>query len=58
MRLEELREEVERGTIDTVILAIADMQGRLQGKRLVARYFVEETQTWPGPASCRSEQGS
>ena len=42
MRLEELREEVERGSIDTVILAIADMQGRLQGKRLLARFFVDE----------------
>src|SRR5580692_2489074 len=42
MRLEELREEVEDGTIDTVLLAITDMQGRLAGKRLVARFFLEE----------------
>jgi len=28
--------------IDTVILAITDMQGRLQGKRLDARFFAEE----------------
>ncbi|TMR87863.1 glutamine synthetase family protein, partial [Nonomuraea basaltis] len=28
--------------IDTVLLAIADMQGRLQGKRLSARYFLDE----------------
>jgi glutamine synthetase len=42
MKLEELREEVAQGTIDTVLLAITDMQGRLMGKRLTARHFVEE----------------
>ncbi|NUW38158.1 glutamine synthetase [Nonomuraea sp. SMC257] len=40
--VEELREEVAAGRVDTVLLAIADMQGRLQGKRLSARYFLEE----------------
>lgn len=38
----ELRDEVAAGHIDTVLLAIADMQGRLQGKRLSARYFLDE----------------
>jgi len=42
MNLEELREQVERGEIDTVLLAICDMQGRLQGKRLTAQHFLEE----------------
>ena len=28
--------------MDTVLLAIADMQGRLQGKRLTARHFLDE----------------
>jgi glutamine synthetase len=42
MKLEELREEVANGSIDTVVLAITDMQGRLMGKRLVARYFADE----------------
>ena len=36
MTLEELRAEVERGEVDTVLLALTDMQGRLQGKRLTA----------------------
>jgi glutamine synthetase len=40
--LQELREAVAAGTIDTVLLAITDMQGRLQGKRLMARHFVHE----------------
>jgi glutamine synthetase len=42
MTLEELRAEVEDGTIDTVLLCLTDMQGRLQGKRLHARFFVDE----------------
>jgi glutamine synthetase len=42
MKLDELRSDVERGLIDTVLLAITDMQGRLQGKRLTARHFLGE----------------
>jgi glutamine synthetase len=42
MTLEELRSAVERGEIDTVLLALTDMQGRLMGKRLVAKHFVDE----------------
>jgi glutamine synthetase len=42
MNLDELRQEVSSGTIDTVLLAITDMQGRLMGKRLVAERFVDE----------------
>jgi glutamine synthetase len=42
VNLEELTEAVERGTIDTVLLALTDMQGRLQGKRLTATHFLAE----------------
>jgi glutamine synthetase len=42
LSVQELRAEVEAGTIDTVLVAIVDMQGRLQGKRCAARYFVNE----------------
>ncbi|MGC5012669.1 glutamine synthetase family protein [Streptosporangium sp. DT93] len=42
MDTDELHDEVRAGRIDTVLLAVADMQGRLQGKRLSARYFLEE----------------
>ncbi len=37
-----LRDLVAAGEIDTVLVAITDMQGRLQGKRCGARYFLEE----------------
>ncbi|WP_250213435.1 glutamine synthetase family protein [Acrocarpospora catenulata] len=42
MTVEQLRVEAEAGRIDTVLLGVTDMQGRLQGKRLAARYFLEE----------------
>src|SRR5262245_23617313 len=42
MMVDELRYAVQTGTIDTVVLAIVDMQGRLQGKRLHAQFFLDE----------------
>ena len=41
MTLDELRQAVAGGTVDTVLLAIADMEGRLQGKRLTAQHFLD-----------------
>jgi glutamine synthetase len=38
----ELERLMAAGEIDTVIVAFADMQGRLTGKRVAARFFVEE----------------
>src|SRR5436305_12095379 len=42
MELDELRDAVKDGTVDTVLLVIADMEGRLQGKRLTAAHFLDE----------------
>jgi glutamine synthetase len=42
VNLDELQKRVDSGEIDTVLLALTDMQGRLQGKRFTARHFVEE----------------
>src|SRR4030095_699333 len=42
LTVEELRAEVEAGRLDTVLLAMADMQGRLQGKRLAATHFLDD----------------
>lgn len=42
MTLDELRAEVEAGRIDTVLLCLTDMQGRLQGKRMHAQFFLDE----------------
>ncbi|MGA8114850.1 MAG: glutamine synthetase family protein [Actinocatenispora sp.] len=37
-----LRDKVASGEVDTVVLGIVDMQGRLAGKRLHARFFLDE----------------
>ncbi|MGW2562203.1 glutamine synthetase family protein [Streptomyces sp. NPDC001514] len=42
LTVEELRVLVASGEIDTVVLAFPDMQGRLQGKRFAARFFLDE----------------
>ncbi len=42
LTFEELGEMVRDKTIDTVIVAFTDMQGRLVGKRVAARLFMEE----------------
>ncbi|MEW1718917.1 glutamine synthetase family protein [Streptomyces sp. NPDC093109] len=42
LSVEELRVLVESGEIDTVVLAFPDMQGRLQGKRFAAPFFLDD----------------
>lgn len=42
MELGELRDAIANGSVDTVLLAGVDMQGRLQGKRMDAHHFIEE----------------
>jgi glutamine synthetase len=41
LTLDELKREVAAGTIDTVVAAMVDMQGRLVGKRFHGRYFAD-----------------
>jgi glutamine synthetase len=41
VNLSELRAGAEAGDIDTVLVAMTDMQGRLQGKRFTARHFLD-----------------
>jgi glutamine synthetase len=41
LSIEELAHEVGSGRVDTVLVAMADMQGRLQGKRCDARFFLD-----------------
>ncbi len=42
LSLDRLRGAVSASTIDTVVLAFTDMQGRLQGKRVSAEFFLDE----------------
>lgn len=39
--LEQLESRIRDGTIDTVISAITDLQGRLMGKRITGTFFLE-----------------
>jgi glutamine synthetase len=41
LTVEELTAAVASGAVDTVLVVITDMQGRLQGKRLHAQYFMD-----------------
>ncbi len=41
MPLSKLGQTVESGHVDTVMVVFTDMQGRLQGKRVHARYFLD-----------------
>jgi glutamine synthetase len=41
MTLDELRQAVAEGSVDTVVAAQVDMQGRLMGKRFQAEFFLD-----------------
>jgi glutamine synthetase len=42
LSLEQLQAEADAGTIDTVVTAFTDMQGRLEGKRIEVSYFLDQ----------------
>ncbi len=42
LTVEQLSADVATGRVDTVLVAITDMQGRLQGKRFHAPFFLSE----------------
>jgi len=52
MTLDELRNAVAEGEIDTVLLAMTDMQGRLQGKRFTAKHFLDTVLGGHGAEGC------
>jgi glutamine synthetase len=41
LNVEQLRADVASGDVDTVVVAFTDMQGRLQGKRIHADFFLD-----------------
>ncbi|TML02763.1 MAG: glutamine synthetase [Actinobacteria bacterium] len=49
---DELRADIEAGSIDTVVVAFTDMQGRLLGKRVHAQYFLDEGVADHGVEGC------
>jgi len=50
--LEELKSQVKDGSVDTVVVAFTDMQGRLMGKRVHGEYFVENHVAEHGVEGC------
>ena len=43
LSIETLKSEIKSGKIDTVIVAMTDMQGRLVGKRIHGQHFLDDT---------------
>ena len=41
LTVEELRQDIASGRVDTVVVAFTDMQGRLQGKRIHGPFFLD-----------------
>jgi glutamine synthetase len=56
LTLDELRQAVADGSIDTVVAAQVDMQGRLMGKRFQAEFFVDGA--WEETHSCNYLQAT
>src|ERR687892_258870 len=52
LTLETLEAAVKEGSIDTVIVAFTDMQGRLMGKRLHAEFFLDGGIAHEGVEGC------
>ncbi len=52
LSLDELKAAVADGSIDTVVVAFTDMQGRLMGKRLHGEFFVGENLGEHGVEAC------
>jgi glutamine synthetase len=52
LTLHELQAAVSDGSIDTVVVAFCDMQGRLLGKRLHGRFFVDQGIAEQGVEGC------
>src|SRR5258707_1729307 len=42
LNVQELKRFVKRGDIDTVLTVFPDMAGRLMGKRMTGRFFVDD----------------
>ncbi len=52
LTLDELRAAVDDGSIDTIVVAFTDMQGRLMGKRVHGEHFLSEDLAEHGVEAC------
>ena len=44
LELDELRERIGAGDVDTVLVAFPDLQARLMGKRVTGHYFLDHVE--------------
>ena len=51
LTLDQLTTSIRSGSIDTVVVAFTDMQGRLVGKRLHGAYFLDQDVAGRHPAA-------
>ena len=42
LSVEQLKKDVADGIIDTVVVVMTDMQGRLVGKRIASQFFLDD----------------
>src|SRR5439155_24742108 len=52
MDVAQLAEMVDRGDVDTVLVVFPDLQGRLMGKRVTGRHFVDHVVPEGGIHAC------
>jgi glutamine synthetase len=52
VKLDELQAQVNDGSVDTIVVAFTDMQGRLMGKRVHGEYFLEQDVGEHGVEGC------
>ena len=52
LELDDLRERVGAGDVDTVLVAFPDLQGRLMGKRVTGHYFLDHVIDGDGIEAC------
>src|SRR6266480_6775262 len=52
LELNELRERIGAGDVDTVLVAFPDLQGRLMGKRVTGHYFLDHVVDGEGIEAC------
>src|SRR5260370_28028841 len=52
LELDELRERIGSGDVDTVLVAFPDLQGRLMGKRVTGHYFLDHVVDGEGIEAC------
>ena len=56
LSVEQLRKDVAEGKIDTVVVVMTDMQGRLVGKRIHGQFFLDEDRKSTRLNSSHSQQ--